>query len=138
MIPSLEYLFIVSILVQSRITVEDLKAETGVTDDQLNQRCALKHLRDITPSVGNYLKFASHFNLPPGDLAGINVDLNLSYPQRTEAVFLWWHKNIKYATYLSFVQMCLNPSVSEGDVAREMCRLCAGKNVDYGMLILYS
>ncbi len=81
-------------------------------------------MKKITPSVGNYLKFASHFNLPPGDLAGINVNPNLSYNLKTEAVFLWWRKNIQNATYLSFVQACLDPSVSEGDVARKMCRLC--------------
>ncbi len=127
---------ILDILEQSRITVEDLKKETGVTDDQLNQRCTLKHLRDITPSVGNYLKFASHFNLPPGVLAGINANLNLSFKQKTETVFLWWQANIQNATYLSFVQACLDPTVSEGAVARKMCRLCAGKNFNSNTCIL--
>ncbi len=107
-----------------RITVDSLKEETGVTDHQLNQRCTLKHLRDITPYVGNYHKFVTHFNLRPGDLADIKVDPNLSHNLKTEAVFLWWHRNIQNATYLSFVQVCLDPTVSEGDVARKMCKLC--------------
>ncbi len=81
-------------------------------------------MKKIAPHVEDYTKFASKFNLPKGVQTGIKVDLNSSYPQRTEAVFLWWHKNIQNATYLSFVQVCLDPSVSEGDVAREMCKLC--------------
>ncbi len=107
-----------------RITVESLKKETGVTDHQLNQSCTEEHLKKIAPHVENYTKFASKLNLPKGVQAGIRVDLNSSYIQRTEAVFLWWCRNIQNATYLSFVQVCLDPTVSEGDVARKMCKLC--------------
>ncbi len=110
----------------SRITVEDLKIETGVTDDQLNQKCTEEHLKKVASSVGNYTKFASGFHLPQGVKSRIRVDQSLSYNQKTEAVFLWWHENVKNSTYLIFVQVSLNPIVSEKDVAREMCRLCAG------------
>ncbi len=103
--------------------VADLKAQTGVTDDQLNKICTKHHLRKIASSVDNYLRFATRFSLPRGVLAGIQTDLNLTFVQKTERVFLWWRENMANPTYLSFVETCLE--FTEGGVAREICRLCA-------------
>ncbi len=79
-------------------------------------------MRKITSSVDNYTKFAARFGLPPGVLAGIRTDPNLDFIGKTQAVFLWWHANIANPTYLSFVETCLE--LTEGGVAREMCKLC--------------
>ncbi|XP_064387238.1 uncharacterized protein LOC135335603 isoform X4 [Halichondria panicea] len=103
-------------------TLEDLKMETKVTDAQLRLKCTVKHLKELAPSVGNYPKFASAFNLTGGDLSNIETDLKLSYTSKTEQVFLWWSKNTKSPTYLTFVKTCLN--LKEGGLAREMCILC--------------
>ncbi len=84
-------------------TLEDLKMETKVTDAQLRLKCTVKHLKELAPSVENYPKFASAFNLTGGDLSNIETDLKLSYTSKTERVFLWWSKNTKSPTYLSFV-----------------------------------
>ncbi len=107
----------------NRITITSLKAETGVTDDQLNQRCSVKHLNGVAPHVGNYTKFATCFSLPPAIIAGINTNLLLSFQQKTEAVFEWWSSNTRNATYRNFIQACI--VLSEGDVARRMSELCA-------------
>lgn len=105
------------------IDVASLKKDTQVTDDQLKQKCAAKHLRQIAPLVGNYTKFASCLRLPPAVLTGIKVNLLLDFQQQAEEVFLWWSKNIQNATYLSFVQVCIE--LLEGDIAVKMCELCA-------------
>ncbi len=109
--------------------IEDLKKKTGVTDDQLNQKCTEEHLKKIASSVRNFTKFADVLYLPPGVASCISVDTNES--KKAEAVLLKWHKMFFGSTYLLFVQACLHPSVSEGDVAEEMCRLCAGKKFDF-------
>ncbi len=107
----------------NKITITSLKTETGVTDDQLDQRCPVKHLHKVAPFVGNYTKFATCFNLPPGEISGINANLLLSFQQKTEAVFQYWSSNTKNACYRSFIQACID--ISEGDVARRMSLLCA-------------
>ncbi len=107
----------------SRLTIDRLKAETGVTDDQLNQRCVEKHLKEIVPFVKNFNKFATIFKLPDDSLSGIDNNPNLELVQKTEAVFLWWSKNTKNPTYRSFVESSIE--LSEDDIAREMCELCA-------------
>ncbi len=107
----------------SRITVEDLKVQTGVEDWQLSLECRDEHLLDITKHIGNYTRFASRMNLYESVIQTIVA--NLLWPthgQKAEQVFKEWKKNSK-ATYLEFVKICLE--LSEGDVAREMCKHCA-------------
>ncbi len=112
----------------SRLTIDCLKAETGVIDDKLNQRCFEKHLKEIVPFVKNFNKFATIFKLPDDILSGIDNDPNLELVQKTEAVFLWWRENIRNATYRSFVESSIE--LSEDDTARKMCELCArGKSL---------
>ncbi len=112
----------------SRITVTSLKTETGITEDQLDRRCPVKHLHKVAPFVGNYNKFAACFNLPPGIISGINTNPLLSFQQKTTAVFDWWSSNTRNATYRNFIQACID--ISEGVVARRMSELCAeGKKV---------
>ncbi len=107
----------------SRLTVEILKTETGVTDYQLQQKCTIEHLKAITIDVGNYPQFASKFDLPPAVRAGIeNHTPKFEYRQMTEEVFLWWSRNTGNATYLVFVQACLE--FGKGGIARTMCELC--------------
>ncbi len=106
------------------LTLEDLIQETKVTDAQLGLKCTVEHLRELAPSVRNYPKFASEFNLSGGDLSDIETDLKLSYTSKTEQVFLWWHNNTKNPTYLTFVQSCLY--LNEGGLAHKMCLLCQG------------
>ncbi len=116
----------------NRITITSLKAETGVTDDQLNQRCSKKHLEEIAPHVGNYTKFATRFSLPQNIIGGINANLLLSFQDKTVSVFEWWRTNTNQysSTYRNFIQACID--LSEGDVARRMSSLCAeGKKQNY-------
>ena len=117
------------------LTLDDLIQETKVTDAQLGLKCTVKHLKELAPSVGNYPKFASAFNLSGGDLSDIETDLKLSYTSKTERVFLWWSKNIKNPTYLSFVRSCLY--LKEGGLARKMCILCQGMPLYYLLALLY-
>ncbi len=116
--------FSVPCLVMSKLTVNDLKKETRVTDKQLGQVCRKKHLKEIAQHVGNYPQFASKFDLPPPVASGIDTDLKLSYDQKAEKVFLYWRKNAKNPTYLTFVQACLE--LGEGGIARKMCKLSKG------------
>ncbi len=70
-----------------------------------------------------YPEFAAKFNLPPAVRAEIKNHVPiLQYRQQTEEVFLWWSKNTVNATYLTFVQACLE--LSKADLARIMCKLC--------------
>ncbi len=77
----------------------------------------------IASSVDNNNKFVTRFGLLSGVLAGIRTDPNLEFIGKTQAVFLWWCESNANATYLSFVETCLE--LNEGGVAREMCKLCA-------------
>ncbi len=104
-----------------RITVNDLKVEIEVTDEQLRQKCAIEHLKDIAPDVENYTKFAKHYEIPKGELAGITDPLK-DVVEKTEAVFLWWREFNPDPTYLRFVNDCLK--LREGNLARKMCSLC--------------
>ena len=108
---------------QTFFVVTSLKTETGVTEDQLDQRCPVKHLHKVAPFVGNYTKFATCFNLPPAVTSGINANQLSSFQQKTEAVFEWWRSNTRNSTYRKFIQACID--ISEGDVARRMSELCA-------------
>ncbi len=107
-----------------RLNINDLKKQTGVSDNQLGQECQEKHLKKITQDVENYLQFASKFDLPRDVLADIKTDNKLLFGQRTEKVFLWWRKNSGNPTYLTFVQACLE--LGQGDIARKMCNMCKG------------
>ncbi len=104
------------------ITVNDLKVEKEVTDEQLRQKCAPQHLKDIAPSIGDYIKFAKHYEIPKGELAEIKNSTEIDFVAKTEAVLLWWREFNPDPTYLRFVNDCLK--LREGDVAREMCSLC--------------
>ena len=110
--------------VMPRLNINDLKKQTGVSDNQLGQECQEKHLKKITQDVENYLQFASKFDLPRDVLADIKTDNKLLFGQRTEKVFLWWRKNSGNPTYLTFVQACLE--LGQGDIARKMCKMCKG------------
>ncbi len=107
----------------SRITVDSLKKSIGVTDDQLDMNCSEAHLKLLTPHIGNYTQFASALGLSDNEISSISTNLLSSFKQRTEAVLLLWCNNALNPTYRSFVQTCI--SLSEGVVARKMCKLCA-------------
>ncbi|XP_064387308.1 uncharacterized protein LOC135335654 isoform X5 [Halichondria panicea] len=104
-----------------KITVNDLKVEKEVTDEQLRQKCAIEHLKDIAPDVESYKKFAKHYEIPKGELADITDPLK-SVVEKTEAVVLWWREFNPDPTYLRFVNDCLK--LREPNLARKMCSLC--------------
>ncbi len=106
----------------SHITVDSLKKYTGVTDYQLDKNCSEAHLKLLTPHIGNYTKFASALGISNNEISGISTHPLWDFQQKTEAVLLWWCNNAD-ATYRSFVETCI--SLSEGGIAREMCKLCA-------------
>ncbi len=108
----------------SNLTVKALKTETGVTDYQLKQKCQDEHLRKISQHVGNRHDFAAKFGLLPALIAGIQIDPSLSFAQKTQKVLMWWRDNNDNATYLKFVQVCLE--LGNGSVASKMCEICKG------------
>ncbi len=111
----------------SIITLNSLKRDFKVSDDQLKQKCSKEHLEIVAPDVENYLEFASRFNLRKGESKEIKTYLDLTYTQKTKAVFLWWNKNCLDATHQKFIETCLD--IPDGDAAKAMCRLCASTKV---------
>ncbi len=109
------------------ITLDSLKRDFKLSDDQLKQKCSKQHLEIVAPDVENYLEFASRLNLRKGDLKEIKTDVDLTYIQKTKAVLLWWNKNCDDATYKIFIETCLD--IPDGDSAKAMSRLCASTKV---------
>lgn len=108
----------------SNLTVKALKTETGVTDYQLKQKCQDEHFRQISQHVVNRHDFAAKFGLLPALIAEIQIDPLLSFAQKTQKVFTCWRDNNVNATYLEFVQVCLE--LGNGGVASKMCEICKG------------
>ena len=112
--------------VMSNLSVKDLKTETGVTDYQLKQKCQDEHLRKISLYVGgkrhNRHDLVTKFGLLPALITGIQNDPSLSFAQQTQKMFTCWRDNNMNATYLEFVQVCLE--LGNGDLASKMCEIC--------------
>ncbi len=109
--------------VMPTLTVKALKTQTKVTDYQLQQKCTITHLKALTMDVDNYPQFASKFELRPAKISDIEDHTpKWTYARKTEEVFLWWSENAEKATYLVFVQACLE--LNKGGIARKMCKLC--------------
>ncbi len=103
-----------------RITVNDLKAEFGFTDAQLNKRCTVEHLKKIAPFVQNFTLFANKFEMEPAVLSSIKTNQDWDILQKVEAVLIWWQANMRNATYQSFIEVCIE--LGKVDLARKICQ----------------
>lgn len=123
-----------ALLIMGDLTIDSLKTETNVTDDQLKRLCLDRHLKEISIHVGQYHQFASIFGLRDGEVSDIDTDLRLNYALKTEKVFLTWKKNNSNPSYLNFVTTCIR--LREGGLARRMCQLCAGERQFATVIVL--
>ena len=109
----------------NKIPIDELKAKSGVSDSQLDQKCSVEHLNKVALYVKNdmYSNFADSFNLPKDLKSDIDNNPDKSFHEKIEAVFQWWSNNVENATYRKFLQICSD--LSEEDIAIRMYKLCS-------------
>ncbi len=117
----------------SRVTIQNLKQHTGVTDKQLNLQCLDKHFDQLAPKVSNWLSLAMSLNLEDYQQLAIRVDLQLDYLHKTVEVLKVWKKNSgREATYLRLVEACLE--MSNAILAGDVCTLAKCECCSYGQI----
>ena len=125
----------------ARVSVQELKANLGVTDKQLDLACSDDHLKKLADEIEDYHQYGYALGLKGWQLTEINTDPSLTYVMKTQAVLKRWKENDPYkATYLNLLKVVLD--LSEGVLAVKLCELCKGefmstsnRHVDYMDLI---
>lgn len=107
----------------ARITVQQLKDKTGVTDAHLATVCSDRHLKELADHIEDYQQYAYVLELKDWKIREINTDVSMSYIMKTLAVLRQWRNDNAFkATYLNLLKAVL--SVGEGMVAVKLCELC--------------
>ena len=111
-----------------RVSVQDLKTHTGVTDTQLALQCTDEHLNQLAPKVPNWFTLAVTLGLEEYQRNAIKVNLDLEYLYKTIEVLKVWKKKMgREATYLRLVRGCLE--MSNALLAGDVCTLAKSKYI---------
>ena len=112
----------------AHVTLEQLKDNTGVTDEQLGLICSNEHLNKIADDINNYLQYAHALGLKDRQTAEIHTNINFTFLLKTQKVLLTWkNDNIYTATYQRLADVSLE--LGSAVLAGKICQLCKGKCV---------
>ena len=113
------------------IILENLKRQTGVTDEQLNKEVNDLDLDDLSEHIVEYRKYGQRLHLSEADVKSIERDPRLFHSVKliTAEVFKEWHRKLSFeATYRELVEVALK--LEDGIAAKKICEVCVeGKTV---------
>ena len=113
-------------MVDKEVSLDELKEQFGATDEQINQPCSNKHLRQIAKKLDRFKRLAEALSLSDYQITAIDVDKELTYLMKIQEVLKKWKE--KYgskATYGVLAQTCL-VDLEKTNYAEEVLRLSKG------------
>ena len=111
----------------SDLSIDDLKRETNVTDDQLDQRLEEADLPKIAACFDNPEYYVQILGLTPGQQTDVRSRAHVSGTQvgMTVALTYWKNRNPVVATFRALLLILL--SLRKGDVAIGVCKYLSDK-----------
>ena len=109
-------------IAHSEISIELLKTETRVTDEQLNKTVKEADLPELSAYFDNIEDYVEKLQLTPGQQTDVRIQTFVNGTQVGMKVALkyWRNRNPAEATFRNLLLILL--SLSKGDVAVQVCK----------------
>ena len=110
--------------------IDELKATTGVLDEQLDREFEDEELVDVADYFGNPQQFLPILNLSEGDHADINLAVLRDGNRLAmyKAIRLWCKKNPAKGTFRELINIAI--ATQRRDVAKRICRFVTEVNLN--------
>lgn len=102
----------------------------GVSTDQLELPCQVKHLLPIAKRLTNWIAYTDYLELTPVETQGIQTDVSLTAPHQQPLEMLrTWHRKFAHspkAHYRYLLKSCLEVG-DDTAIAEYVCQLVKGE-----------
>ena len=105
----------------SRVTLDDLLKEVGITPEQLNEKCTNEHLHDIAPFLMSWRTLATQLGLLSSEVDAVERNSHGEEEKRHKCLESWKANFGFKAKYRVLVEALLK--IGRADQAEEVCRL---------------
>ena len=116
----------------SRVTLDELLKEVGVSLTQLDKACTSEHLQDIALFLPSWRIVASHLSLSDVDVEGVEMEGRSESEKRLKVLKVWKDRSAFKATYTELVKVFLK--IGNADQAMKVCRLLVPQQANEGNL----
>ena len=121
----------------SRVTVDELLKEVGITHMQLEEKCTNEHLHNTALFLKSWRTLAPHLGLSDSEVEVVERDAHGEEEKRQKFLESWKANFGLKATYRVLVEAFLK--IGRADQAEDVCRLLVSEqpSKDVSMLLFY-
>ena len=118
-------LVLISSKTMSRVTLNELLEEVGVSPTQLYRACTSEHLKDIALSLESWRAVAPHLGLSNAEVQEVERDGTDEKDKRRKILEVWKAGFAFKAKYMVLIKALLK--IGRADQAEQVCRVLVPK-----------
>ena len=117
----------------SRVTLDELLEEVGVSPAQLDKACTSEHLQDIALFLESWRTVAPHLGLSNVEAEEVENDGRAENEKRRKILEVWKARFAFKAKYLVLIKALLK--IGRADQAEQVCRVLVPQRPKEGTLL---
>ena len=114
----------------SRVTLDELLKEVGVSPSQLDKACTSNHLQDIALFLESWRIVAPHLGLSRTEVEGVERDATEEKEKRQKILEVWKAGFAFKAKYIVLIEALLK--IGRADQAEQVCRVLVPQQAKEG------